>query len=345
MVLATFSALGVPFASADAPAAPSNPYPSTGSSGVTIFITLQWTGDAQSVAYDVYFGIENPPALVMANQTVTTYNPGILEVNTTYFWQIIAYNEAQETNASPIWVFSTAPDAPPFPPTVIAGPTAAGRGIALNFTAIAPDPEGDSVYYQWNWGDGNISDWFGPYEFGEHAIATYQYIDDGSYIITVRAKDVHGAQSGWSMNFPVAIAPQLNVTNIKKGYAYFTFFDYDLGYGYIYSLDLLGMSLIISNGGFNVYANVTGNVQSVRYQMSNLFYTDEIWTVTDDNISNDSSIGNFEMNSGLYKATITVYDANGNLIDKVVRDYVIYYQWKFTIIKKLISKITGVPIS
>lgn len=344
IILATFSAVGVPFASADQPAAPSAPYPALGSSGVTIFISLHWVGDNQSLTYDVYLGTDSQPPLVMANLTTTTYSPGVLLKNTTYFWQIVAYSATQESAASPIWVFTTAPDTPPFQPTVLAGPIAAGKGILLNFTAIAPDPEGDQVYYQWNWGDGNLSEWFGPYAFGDHAIASYKYKNNGSYLITVRAKDVYGQTSVWSASYQVSVAPQLEITNLKQGYVYFNFFGYNLGYGYIYSLDLLGMTLFISNNEFNISSKVTGNVRVVQYEMTNLFYPDERWSATDDNLSNGTSSAALQLTAGLYQTTASAYDAHSNLIDRVTRNYVIYYQWKFSVVKRLIGKLTGITI-
>jgi len=341
IILATFSTLGVPFASAEPPASPSGPYPASGSNGVTIFIRLHWTGDNQTRTYDVYFGTDSTPPLVAANLTTTSYNPGILQVNTTYYWQIVAYNAQQEYNVSPVWNFTAAPDTPPFPPTILGGPTAAGKGILLNFTAVAHDPEADQVYYQWDWGDGNVSEWFGPYAFGEHSIASYRYVQNGSYNVVARAKDIHGEKSSWSATYHVTIAPQIEIANLKQGYVYFHFFGYDLGYGYIYSLDLLGMTLIISNGGFNVNTTVTDNVHKVEYEMANLFYTDEQWTTIDDNVSNGTSTGYYELTPGLYRTTASAYDANGNMIDRVTRNYVIYYQWKFTIIKALLNKLTG----
>jgi len=345
IILTTFSAAGIPFASADAPTAPSGPYPAQGSSGVTIFISLHWVGDNQSLTYDVYFGTNNQPPLVMTNLSTTTYNPGMLLDNTTYYWQVVAYNAQQESTASPIWFFSTAPDTPPFRPTILAGPIAAGKDILLNFTAIAPDPEGDQVYYQWDWGNGNISEWFGPYAFGDHAVASYKYAHDGNYSITVRAKDVHGQESSWSTLYPVTIAQQLEITNLKQGYVYFNFFGIDLGYGYIYSLDLLGMTLFISNQEFSISSKVTGNVHLVQYEMTNLFSTDERWTTTDDNLSNSTSTATLQITAGLYQVTASAYDTHGNLIDQVTRSYVIYYQWQFTVIKKLLSKFTGGIIS
>jgi hypothetical protein len=75
-------------------------------------VILSWDsndGDGDVVIYDVYFG--ESLALVSSNQTEKTYDVGVLNQGTTYFWQIVAkdwYWGAQigETTGS-IWNFTT----------------------------------------------------------------------------------------------------------------------------------------------------------------------------------------------------------------------------------------------
>ena len=117
---------------------------------------------------------------------------------------------------------------------------------------VAPDPEGDQVSYQWDWGDGNVSDWFGPFDFGQRTSAIHEWADNGTYEVKVRARDELGKQSSWSSAYNVTIAPQVELSNCKPGYLYFVFLTFDKTYGYIYSLDLLGVSLIISTCGMRV---------------------------------------------------------------------------------------------
>jgi hypothetical protein len=338
MLLATFSTMGISNVSADAPIEPSQPVPSLGSSGVTIFIDLQWTSSEANLTYDVYLGTENPPPLVVANQSETTYKPTRLQLNTTYFWQIIAHNSQQESTPGPVWSFMTAGDQPPFEPVVLDGPRNAGPGIDLEFATVAPDPEGDQVFYQWNWGDGNISDWLGPYEFGEHTVTTHRWAENGSYDIKVRAKDTLDKQSGWSSVYQISITPQIEFMNLKPGYLYLNFFDiFNKAYGYIYSLDLLGMALIISTGGFTVNATTSDNVHSVVFEMENRFFVDERWNTTGMNTTRNDFTGYFALTNGLYQTTATAYDESGRLIDRSTRQYVLYYEWKFNLIKQLLG--------
>ncbi|HIH00168.1 MAG TPA: hypothetical protein HA258_06240, partial [Thermoplasmata archaeon] len=92
MLLATFSSIGIFSTSAQPPAVPTQPIPSPGSSSVTVFVDLQWTGGDVNLTYDIYFGVENPPPLVLINQTEPKYEPERLLLNTTYYWQIVSHN-------------------------------------------------------------------------------------------------------------------------------------------------------------------------------------------------------------------------------------------------------------
>jgi hypothetical protein len=338
MLLATFSTIGIPYASADAPSEPSQPVPSLGSSGVTVFVDMQWTCDEENLTYDIYFGTEIPPPLVLVNQTETIFEPDRLILNTTYYWQIVAHNSQQESTQGPIWSFTTAGNQPPFKPAVLDGPPTAGPGISLKFTTVAPDPEGDQVFYQWDWGDGNMSDWLGPYEFGQHTETTHQWAKNGSYDIKVKARDIYGKQSGWSSAYHISITPQIHIMNLKQGYVYFNFFDiFNKAYGYIYSLDLLGMALIISTGGFTVNATGEDSVHTVIFEMANRFFEEQRWNTTYNNDTGHSFEGSFQLTNGLYEVFASAYDGDGRLIDRATRQYVVYYEWQFNLIKQLLG--------
>jgi hypothetical protein len=338
MLVATFTTIGVPFASADTPAAPSEPYPAPGSNGVTVFVYLHWTGDNQTVTYDVYFGNESVPPLVISNVTTTTYNPGKLHENTTYYWKIVSFNAEQESTESPVWMFATSPDTPPFHPTILGGPATAAKGIALNFSAIALDPEGDPLFYQWNWGDGNFSEWVGPYVFGASVATTHLYAENGTYEITVHAKDAYGKESTWSESYAVRIQPQFRFYNLHQGFVYLNFFGFDIGYGYSYALDQALWTMFVSNEAFMSIVNVSENVSYMKYKMTNLVYQDEHWVIIDENITNFTSVVYFPIDTGFYNITAFAYDGHGNMIGRTMRNWVIYVNWKWPIINRLLGR-------
>ncbi len=93
------------------PYSPSNPSPTNGASDVSIEATLSWTGgdpNGDDVSYDVYFDTSSPPSSKQANnQSVTTYDPGTLSNDITYYWRIVAWDEFGEKQTGSVWSFST----------------------------------------------------------------------------------------------------------------------------------------------------------------------------------------------------------------------------------------------
>jgi hypothetical protein len=71
--------------------------------------TLSWTAGAGAVSHDVYFGTISPGAF-QGNQPSTTFDPGILDANTTYYWRIDEKDNGS-TVTGDVWNFTTG--APP----------------------------------------------------------------------------------------------------------------------------------------------------------------------------------------------------------------------------------------
>lgn len=72
--------------------------------------TLGWSeGPDSTYWYDVYFGLDSFPTLqVMSHTTDHTYSPGTLVGNTTYFYRIVAHNDAGSTQTC-LGHFTTSP--------------------------------------------------------------------------------------------------------------------------------------------------------------------------------------------------------------------------------------------
>jgi hypothetical protein len=71
-------------------------------------------------------------------------------------------------------------------------------GETYKYTTSTTDPNNDQLYYMWDWGDGNFSEWIGPYQSGAIANAQKSWSVKGDYSIKVKAKDMFGAESVWS---------------------------------------------------------------------------------------------------------------------------------------------------
>jgi hypothetical protein len=108
----TFGITKTPNASNIPPYKPSNPSPSDGAINISIDADLSWTdGDpdvGDTVTYNVYFGTNTTPPLVSENQSETTYDPGILNYRTQYYWKVAAKDTHGASNESEVWEFTTA---------------------------------------------------------------------------------------------------------------------------------------------------------------------------------------------------------------------------------------------
>jgi len=97
------------------------------------------------------------------------------------------------------------PNHPPNAPAVPSGPSTARKDSACLFTASATDPEGDSVSYRFDWGNGDTSAWGGLRQSGHTHLAVYAYPRSGSFQVRAQARDTHGAHSAWSDPLSVSI--------------------------------------------------------------------------------------------------------------------------------------------
>ena len=109
------------------------------------------------------------------------------------------YFEAYNIIGDPsLRLWSDNPTLPPEKPTTPEGPTEWIQDINTIFSCSAIDPEGSSVYYLFDWGDGTDSDWVGPYPSGQTGEASHNWTDLGEYEVKVIARDNFGARSEWS---------------------------------------------------------------------------------------------------------------------------------------------------
>ena len=81
------------------------------------------------------------------------------------------------------------------------------------YTSSTTDPETDKVYYFFDWDDGEVSGWVGPYNSGETGEASHTWIEQGDYEIRVKAKDEHGVQSEWSDPLPISMPKSKGLFN------------------------------------------------------------------------------------------------------------------------------------
>ena len=109
---------------------------------------------------------------------------------------------------------------PPETPSQPNGPTEGVEDKEYPFSANTNDPEGEQIYYLFDWGDGKDSGWIGPYDSGATAAASYIWTKPGEYNVTVMAKDIKDSVSDWSepLKINILMGPVLHVVKLLGGF-------------------------------------------------------------------------------------------------------------------------------
>ncbi len=99
------------------------------------------------------------------------------------------------------------------------GPTEGVTGVEYVFSTSTTDPEGDQVYYMWDWNDSTYSNWSGPFNSGDVVLARHTWMEGGTYDVRVKAKDIYDCESEWSEPKIIHIVgvPVLEIGNITGG--------------------------------------------------------------------------------------------------------------------------------
>jgi hypothetical protein len=76
------------------------------------------------------------------------------------------------------------------------------------FTASSSDPDDQQIFYMWDWGDGNYSEWI------DTPKASYSWATEDNFEIRVLVKDFYGYESEWSDPFAFS-TPKDKAMNIQ----------------------------------------------------------------------------------------------------------------------------------
>jgi len=185
------------------PYTPFSPIPENRSTNIHINAILSWIGgdpDGDNVTYDIYFGDNENPVKIIGNQTEDYYQPDVMNITTTYYWRIISWDSLGKSSIGPLWNFKTSlyENSPPDKPNTPVGPTNGKPGISYSYSSSAIDPNGEPIFYMFDWDDGTLSEWIGPFDSGQTITASHTWINKGTYAVKVKAKDIYGGESFWS---------------------------------------------------------------------------------------------------------------------------------------------------
>ncbi len=112
---------------------------------------------------------------------------------------------------------------PPNIPQTPSGPSSGQINISYDFSTFATDPDGDSVSYQFDWGDGTQSNWSSFVPSGTSVTMSKSWSNPGTYYIKARAKDRQDSTSNWSDGHQITISggggeyPDTVVATVRVG--------------------------------------------------------------------------------------------------------------------------------
>ena len=101
---------------------------------------------------------------------------------------------------------------PPEIPETPSGPTSGKSGTKYTYTTSTTEPDGNRIYYMFDWGDESNKSWLGPFNSGQKISASHTWEFEGTYNIRAKAKDIYGAESDWSDPLSVNI-PKNRIIN------------------------------------------------------------------------------------------------------------------------------------
>jgi len=133
-------------AAAPPPGQASNPSPADSATDISIDVDLNWTAGSGTTSHDVYFGTSSPGAF-QGNQTATTFEPGTMNNDMTYYWRIDEVN-GEGTTTGTVWSFTTesAPLALPWSDDFETGDFSNGWTTQNGYATVSSKAEYEGTY-------------------------------------------------------------------------------------------------------------------------------------------------------------------------------------------------------
>jgi len=104
----------------------------------------------------------------------------------------------------------------------IDGQTYGKAGVEYTYNTSADDPDGDPIYYKFDWSDGSNSNWLGPYPSGNDTWESHSW-GIGIFDMKVKAKDTRGLETNWSKPLRITM-PKNKVINNRLFLKFFEHF-------------------------------------------------------------------------------------------------------------------------
>ena len=134
------------------------------------------------------------------------YGCGVEEIDEDYVI-VVGSTQSFGVGGNDMWLIKVSlgkEDLPPNTPSR-SGPSSGKVHTEYPYSSCTTDPEGQQIFYWFDWADGTNSGWLGPYDSGEACTAVHTWTVKGEYAIKVKAKDTSGVESDWSDPLPITM--------------------------------------------------------------------------------------------------------------------------------------------
>ncbi len=155
---------------------------------------IQFTGTADNgnPPYDYLWGFGDGMTAQQQNPTHSYASEG------NYSVVLSVTDSTGMTVTDSTWALIGGSNVPPDTPEVL-GPAKGKPLLNYKITFVSTDSDLDTVFYFVDWGDNTTSGWLGPFSSGVQASAVHNWSEKGTYLVKVKTKDIHGAESDWGV--------------------------------------------------------------------------------------------------------------------------------------------------